>query len=129
MVLRDTLFVEVLLGQVVVGDHVLVRPGDVVSIDGRVVTGESSVDESSLTGESMLIEKVAGDMVYTGTTNQDGALQVETLKAGEDSAHGKIVRLIKNANLRGFLLLSSWSPAICTGLSLSPFACLAPLCC
>jgi P-type E1-E2 ATPase len=129
MVLRDTLFVEVLLGQVVVGDHVLVRPGDVVSIDGRVVTGESSVDESSLTGESMLIEKVAGNMVYTGTTNQDGALQVETLKAGEDSAHGKIVRLIKNANLRGFLLLSSWSPAICTGLSLSPFACLAPLCC
>lgn len=94
---RGSQFVAVPLEQVVVGDRVLVRPGDIVPVDGRVELGESRVDESSLTGESIPVDKVTGDAVYTGTTNQDGALQVEALKMGEDSTFGKIVHLIKEA--------------------------------
>ncbi len=97
LVLRGAEFSEVLLEEVAVGDRVLVRPGDVVPVDGRVVAGQSRVDESSLTGESIPQEKTIGDVVYTGTANQDGALQVEALKVGEDSAYGKIVHLIKEA--------------------------------
>ena len=97
LVLRDPQFVEVPLEKVIIGDRVLVRPGDIVPVDGKVVTGESTIDESSLTGESMPVEKATGDTIYTGTTNQEGALEVEALKVGEDSAYGKIVRLIKEA--------------------------------
>lgn len=72
LVLKDGQFIKVPLGQVCVEDKILVRPYDIVPVDGKVVLGKSRVDESSLTGESMPIEKAPGDAVYTDTINQDG---------------------------------------------------------
>ena len=96
-VMRDSQYVEVPLTEVVVGDQVLVRPGDIVPVDGIVLSGESGIDESGLTGESIPVEKATKDEVYTGTLNLDGALQVEARKVGENSTYGRIVELIKEA--------------------------------
>ncbi|MEA1995625.1 MAG: cation-translocating P-type ATPase [Campylobacterota bacterium] len=97
IILRDNRFVEIPLEQVAIGNHILVRPGDIVPVDGKIINGESSIDESSLTGESMPVEKSPGNMAYAGTTNQNGVLQIEALRIGENSTYGKIVSLIKEA--------------------------------
>lgn len=83
--------------QVQVGDKVLVRPGARVPIDGRVVEGESRVDESMLTGESQLIKKTVGSEVAGGTINGSGALTVEVTKVGSDTALAGIMKLVGEA--------------------------------
>ena len=79
------------------GDKVLVRPGDRVPIDGEVVDGHSSVDESMLTGESMPVSKEAGDRVTGGTLNSTGALTVMAQSVGQDTVLAGIVRLVEQA--------------------------------
>ncbi len=79
------------------GDIVLVRPGERVPADGAVVAGNSFVDESTITGESMPAEKSAGKIVYAGTVNQSGALQVKVEKLGRDSSFGKIIEAVEEA--------------------------------
>ena len=80
-----------------VGDPVLVRPGERVPVDGEVEEGNSSVDESTLTGESMPVGKTAGSRVFAGTLNADGVLRVRTRKVGEDSAFSAVIRLVRDA--------------------------------
>jgi Zn2+/Cd2+-exporting ATPase len=82
---------------VVPGARILVRPGDVIAADGQVEEGESQVDESLLTGESAPVDKAPGDAVSSGTVNQGGSLTVRVERTGEDSAHGKMLRLIGEA--------------------------------
>jgi Cu+-exporting ATPase len=82
---------------VAVGDVVVVRPGERVPVDGRVVGGESDVDESMLTGEPLPLAKRAGDRVAGGTTVQRGALRVEAERVGADTALARIVRLVRSA--------------------------------
>ena len=79
------------------GDVVLVRPGAAVPADGAVVEGESSVDESMLTGESRPVGKEPGDEVIGGTVNQDGSLRVEVTETGDETALAGIVRLVEEA--------------------------------
>ena len=79
------------------GDVVLVRPGESVPADGVVVAGNSFVDESTITGESMPAEKSAGKAAYAGTVNQSGALQVKVEKLGRDSSFGKIIEAVEEA--------------------------------
>jgi len=79
------------------GDVVLVRPGERVPADGVVVAGNSFVDESTITGESMPTEKSAGKGVYAGTVNHSGALQVKVEKLGRDSSFGKIIEAVEEA--------------------------------
>ncbi|WP_067050406.1 heavy metal translocating P-type ATPase [Methanofollis ethanolicus] len=88
---------EVRTDDLVAGDVVLVRPGDLVPVDGTVVVGNSGIDESRLTGESTPVEKGTGGNVYAGTVNLDGTLEVLVSRAGEDSTYGKIVTLVKEA--------------------------------
>ncbi|MFB5191731.1 heavy metal translocating P-type ATPase [Alicyclobacillus fastidiosus] len=88
---------DVPIQHVVVGDLLMVRPGEKVPVDGRVVDGESSVDESMLTGEILPVHKRVGDLVYGGTLNQDGALRVLAQRIGADSALGQIIRLVEEA--------------------------------
>jgi len=88
---------QVPVGDLVPGARILVRPGDVVAADGRVEDGESQIDESLLTGESALADKAAGDTVSTGTINQSGSLTVRVERVGEQSAHGKMLGLIREA--------------------------------
>ncbi len=79
------------------GDRILVRPGDVVAADGQVEDGESQVDESLLTGESASVDRGPGDLVSGGTINESGSLTVRVRRVGDESAHGKVLRLIRDA--------------------------------
>ena len=83
--------------QVVVGDLLLVRPGEYIPVDGQVSDGYSSVNESMLTGESMPVEKSPGDMLYGATLNQQGLLYYRATRVGEDTALAQIIRLVQDA--------------------------------
>ncbi len=96
-VVRNSLEVEVALGQVRRGDHVRVRPGETIAVDGRVIEGESGVDESMLTGESKPSTKRVGDRVAGATRNEDGTLLIEAGSLGSESALEGIVRLVRDA--------------------------------
>jgi Cu+-exporting ATPase len=96
-VLRDGEEVEVAVDELQVGDEMRVRPGEKVPVDGEVVDGASSVDESMLTGESMPVSKSVGDEVIGATINQTGAFTMRATKVGADSALAQIVRLVQEA--------------------------------
>jgi P-type Cu+ transporter len=88
---------EVPVEEVVPGDLVLVRPGEKIPVDGIVREGESAVDESMLTGESLPVEKRAGDEVFGATINRTGAFRFEATKVGKDTALQQIVKLVQDA--------------------------------
>jgi Cu+-exporting ATPase len=83
--------------EVALGDILRVKPGDAVPVDGRVVSGASSVDESMVSGESLPVAKSSGDHVFAGTLNQQGILEIEATGVGEDTALAQIVRLVAAA--------------------------------
>ena len=91
---------EIPLSEVEVGDHMKVRPGEKVPTDGVVVEGESAVDESMVTGESVPVSKEPGDEVVGSTVNENGVLVVEATKVGEDTAIQQIVQTVKEAQSR-----------------------------
>ena len=88
---------DVPLESLAVGDRLRVRPGEKIPVDGRVVSGQSSVDESMLTGEPLPVEKRAGDRVVGATINQTGALIIEAMRVGADSLLSQIVALVSQA--------------------------------
>mgnify|MGYP000908349079 CR=1 FL=1 len=96
-VVRNGTEQDVPIESVVVGDRVLVRPGEKIPVDGSVESGQSAVDESMLTGESVPVEKAAGDSVFGATMNSTGALRLVATKVGADSALQQIVRLVQEA--------------------------------
>ena len=98
IVIRDSVELEVLIEDVVVGDVIVIKPGNVVPVDGVVVSGASYIDESALTGESLPVEKTVGDKVVGATINSNGFLQIEATKVGDDTTLAKIIELIENAN-------------------------------
>jgi len=83
--------------QIEVGNHLLVKPGDRIPVDGRILVGLTSIDESALTGEPMPVEKKVGDEVFAGTLNQNGVVEIEAAKVGADTTFGKVVALIADA--------------------------------
>jgi len=89
--------VEVRLDEVTVGDSVLVNPGGKLPVDGTVVAGRSYVDQATITGEPMPVEKVAGSPVFAGTLNQAGALEIRADRLGRDTSFGKIVEAVEQA--------------------------------
>ncbi|MBN9391066.1 MAG: copper-translocating P-type ATPase [Chloroflexi bacterium] len=96
-VIRDSQELDLPLAQVVVGDLVLVRPGEKIPVDGIVETGRSSVDESMVTGESLPVEKEPGDKVIGATVNQKGLLRVRANRVGRDTVLAQIIRLVEQA--------------------------------
>ncbi len=96
-VLRDGGEVEVPVEQVQVGDMVLVRPGASVPVDGVVVEGASSVDESALTGESIPVDKGPGDTVISASINKSGVLTLRATRVGEDTTLAQMIRLVDEA--------------------------------
>lgn len=99
-VLRNGKELRVPIEQVNIDEIVLVRPGEKVSVDGVVVSGTSAIDQSSITGESIPVEKHAGDEVYASTLNGRGALEIKVTKLAEDSTLSKIVELVENAQMK-----------------------------
>ena len=96
-VLKDDKEVEVPIDEVQVGDIIVVKPGEKVPTDGKVIAGHSSVDEKIITGESIPVEKNVGDEVIGATLNKHGVLKIEATKVGEDTALSQIVRLVEEA--------------------------------
>src|SRR6202051_3255643 len=96
-ILRDGVESDVPLEAIQEGDLILVRPGERIPTDGAVIAGKSSVDESMLTGESLPVEKVAGERVMGGTLNQHGSLQYRAESLGAGSTLAQIVRLLREA--------------------------------
>jgi P-type Cu+ transporter len=96
-VVREGAEVEVPVADLVAGDRIVVRPGERIPVDGRVEEGTSDVDESMLTGESLPVDKAAGDSVFAGTMNQSGSFHITATKVGRDTALQQIVRLVEEA--------------------------------
>jgi len=96
-VVRDGEEVDVSVEDVRVGDVVVVRPGEKVPVDGRVLSGVSAVDEAAITGESMPVEKWEGDEVIGATINKTGSFRFTATKVGEDTALSQIMRLVEEA--------------------------------
>lgn len=95
--IKDGQTKEVPIEDVKIGDRLLVRPGEKIATDGKVVAGHSTVNESMITGESMPIEKQAGDAVIGGTLNQTGMLEYTVEKVGKDTMLAQIVEIVKHA--------------------------------
>ena len=96
-VVRDGREVEVPVDDVRVGDMVLVKPGEKIPVDGVVIEGRSSIDESMLTGESLPVEKKPGDPVIGATLNKLGLLKFEATKVGRETALAQIIKLVEDA--------------------------------
>lgn len=96
-VLRDGKEEEILVSEVKQGEIFLVRPGEAIPVDGRVLEGISAVDESALTGESIPVDKNVGDSVSAATFNQSGFLRCEALRVGEDTTLAQIIQMVSDA--------------------------------
>jgi heavy metal translocating P-type ATPase len=119
---------EVGVQRVLVGDIVLIKPGGRIPVDGLVVGGHSFVDQATITGESMPVEKNLGKEVYAGTINQSGALEVRVERLGKDTTFGKIIQAVEQAEqsrapiqriadrLAGYLVYFAFAAAILTFL-------------
>lgn len=119
---RDGAYIKVAPGEVAVGDIIIVKPGEKIPIDGIVAEGESSLNTSALTGESLPREVSAGDEVISGSVNLSGLLKIKTTKEFGDSTVSKILELVEDASSRkskseNFIsrVARVYTPAVCFG--------------
>ncbi|MFQ5635455.1 MAG: heavy metal translocating P-type ATPase [Gammaproteobacteria bacterium] len=94
---RDGTATQLPIGEVRTGDIVIIKPGESIPVDGEVLTGQSEIDESLITGESLPVTKTRGDRVTGGAVNGTGLLEIRATDIGEDSTLAKIIRLVENA--------------------------------
>lgn len=97
LVERNGQEIEIQVSEVQLGDILIVHPGAKIPVDGVLVSGSSTVDESMLTGESLPVEKTVGDDVFGGTLNKQGAFKFEATKVGKDTALAQIIKLVEEA--------------------------------
>jgi len=96
-VIRDGVETDIAIEDVIVGDQIIVRPGEKIPVDGVVLQGASAVDESMLTGESIPVDKKSGDKVTGATLNKNGSLVMEATRVGKDTALAQIVKMVEDA--------------------------------
>ena len=84
--------------QVVIGDRIRVLPGETIPVDGVILSGQTSINQAVMTGESLPVDKTVGDEVSSGTVNQFGAFEMEATKVGEDSSIQRMIRLVQSAD-------------------------------
>jgi Cd2+/Zn2+-exporting ATPase len=97
LVRRGSQTVILSIEQIVVGDHMLVKPGERIALDGVVLVGESEIDQASITGESMPVSKEPGDTVFAGTINQNGYLEIGVTKLAKDSTIARLIQMVEEA--------------------------------
>lgn len=97
IVIRDRKEEEIPAEELIVGDIIIVKPGQRIPVDGKVIEGHSSVDESMVTGESLPIEKTVNDTVIGGTINKSGSFKFKAIKVGRETALAQIIKLIEEA--------------------------------
>lgn len=97
LVLRDGVEQKLPVEEILIGDVMIIKPGERIAMDGIVKSGMSSVNQATITGESIPVEKEAGDSVYAGTVNEHGALEIEVTKIAADSTLAKIMHLVEEA--------------------------------
>lgn len=97
IVLRDGIEEEIPLEEVMIGDTILVKPGGKIPVDGEVLEGTTAVDESMLTGESLPVDKNAGDILYGSTINKNGFIKMKATKVGRDTALAQIIKVVEDA--------------------------------
>ena len=97
LVLRDGEEVEITVDKIAVGDIILLKPGSSVPVDGEVIEGGGTVDESALTGESMPVEKYVGAQLISASIVKSGAFKIKARRVGDDTTLSQIVELVKNA--------------------------------
>lgn len=96
-VIRDGKEINIITAEIVAGDIVILKPGDKAPVDGEIVEGESSIDESLVTGESIPVVKKAGDIIIGGSVNQTGSVQFKATKVGADTVLARIIKLVETA--------------------------------
>ena len=96
-ILKDGKEIEILISEVAVGDLIIVRPGEKIPVDGKITEGDSEIDESMVTGESMPVHKTIGDMVIGSTINKFGAFTFKALKIGKDTVLSRIIKMVEEA--------------------------------
>ena len=89
---------SVAIEKVAIGNVIRVLPGETIPVDGKIVSGETSVDQSVMTGESLPVDKAVGDTVFSGTINLYGSIDFETTKVGKDSSLQKLIRMVEDAD-------------------------------
>lgn len=97
VVVRDGVETVVPLAEVLVGDTILVKPGEKIPVDGQVLEGVSAVDESMLTGESLPVDKTVGDLLYGATLNKNGFIKMRATKIGRQTALAQIIKVVEDA--------------------------------
>jgi len=127
-ILRDGQTVDIPIEEVQAGDIVVVRPGEKIPVDGTVIKGLSSVDESMLTGESIPVEKKEGDRVFGATMNGHGSIEFKAEKVGAETALAQIIRFVEEAQgskapIQAFAdWISSWFVPAVIGIAILTFA-------
>ena len=96
-VIRDGREIEISISEINLGERVIIKPGGIVPVDGRVITGHAIVNQASVTGESIPIDKIQDDAVYSGTLVEQGVIEIETTAIGDKSTYGRIIRMVQEA--------------------------------
>lgn len=97
VVIRDGIEREIPLEEVIIGDTILVKPGEKIPVDGEVLEGNTAVDESMLTGESLPVDKKQGDVLFGSTINKNGFIRMQATKVGHDTALSQIIKVVEDA--------------------------------
>ena len=97
LVIRDGKEIEISINDVIIGDIIIVKPGAKIPVDGKITLGNTSIDESMITGESIPVDKKVGDIVIGATINKQGSIQIEATKIGGETMLAQIIRMVEEA--------------------------------
>lgn len=97
LVIRDGKEIEISVNDVLIGDVIVVKPGSKIPVDGKIIEGRTSIDESMITGESIPVDKFVGDVVIGSTINKQGSIKIEATKIGSDTMLSQIIKMVEQA--------------------------------